>query len=35
MAEDRAHLAGGEVQDLAAVLGEQEAPGGMVDDLSP
>src|SRR4029077_2141556 len=30
---DRAHLAGGEVEDLAAILGEQEAPGGMVDDL--
>ena len=34
VAEDRAHLAGGEVEDLAAVLGEQEAAGGMVDDLA-
>ena len=34
VAEDRAHLAGGEVEDLAAVLGEQEAPGGVVDDLA-
>ena len=34
MAEDRAHLAGGEVEDLAAVLGEQEASGGVVDNLA-
>src|SRR6202030_2431628 len=34
VAEDRAHLAGGQVEDLAAVLGEQEAPGSVVDDLA-
>ena len=34
VAQDRAHLAGGEVEDPAAVLGEQEAPGGVVDDLA-
>jgi len=34
VAEDRAHLAGGEVEDLPAVLGEQETPGGVVDDLA-
>src|SRR5262249_20335543 len=34
VAQDRAHLPGGEVEDLAAVLGEQEAPGGVVDDLA-
>ena len=34
VAQDRAHLAGGEVEDLAAVLGEQEASGGVVDDLA-
>ena len=34
VAEDRAHLARGEVENLAAVLGEQEAPGRMVNDLA-
>src|SRR5204862_168777 len=34
VAQDRPHLAGGEAEDLAAGLGEQEATGGMVEGVA-